>query len=181
MRCPDRGASGAIMLAVGLAMGWTGASLRGPVVRASGSDRSGESIVATGPVYVQYNEGKKVQIPQDAIYYLDYKGGKLLATVPSFRQSFGPAKLLDSFIERDLVADFKLDVNNGPRPRFLMTTGALGAYSEGTAPLYVFETTTGQIAVYKVVQQTIGPNSQPRFDLIEIRPIAPTPAPPSMP
>ena len=30
----------------------------------------------------------------------------------------------------------------GPRPHFLMTTGALGQYSEGWAPLFVFETTT---------------------------------------
>ena len=30
---------------------------------------------------------------------------------------------LGAFAERDLVADFKLDLDNGPRPHFLMTTG----------------------------------------------------------
>jgi hypothetical protein len=171
MRDQGRRASGAIMLAVGVAVGWAASGLRGPVVRAGGGDRSGESIVATGPVYVGYDEGKKVQIPQEALYYLDYKSGRLLATVPSFRQSFGPAKLLDSFAERDLVADFKLDLDAGARPRFLMTTGSLGAYSEGSAPLYVVETTTGQVAAYKVRQQVVGTRSQPQFELIEVRPI----------
>ena len=41
-------------------------------------------------------------------------------------------------------------------PKFKMTTGALGAYSEGWAPLYVFETVTNQVAVYRVSQQSVG-------------------------
>ena len=105
---------------------------------------------------VRYNEGTKVQIPQDALYYLDYKGGRLLATIPSFRQSVGATQMLDRFAERDLVADFKIDLDNGPRPHFLMTTGALGSYSEGWAPLFVFESTTNQVAVYKLTQQNGG-------------------------
>jgi len=143
-----------------------------PLVRAGGGDRSGESIVTAGPVLVRYNEGLKVQLPQDALYYLDYQGGRLLATVPSFRQSVGSSKLLDSFAERDLVADFKIDLENGPKPRFLMTTGSLGSYSEGWSPLYVFESTTSQVGVYRVQQQIVGTNSRPRFDLMEIRSIA---------
>lgn len=165
----------ALVLTIGLALGWVMGHVPAPMankVQASGGDRSGESIVATGPILLRYNEGTKVQIPLDAIYYLDYKGGRLLATVPSYRQSFGPAKLLDEFAERDLVADFKLDLDNGPRPHFLMTTGALGTYSDGWAPLFVFETTTNQVAVYKVAQQMVGAQSVPKFELVELRSLA---------
>ena len=106
---------------------------------------------------------------QDALYYLDYKTGRLLATVPSYRQSACAAKYLDAFAERDLVADFKIDLDHGPRPHFLMTTGAPAFYSDGSAPLFVFELTTSQVAVYRVQQQTVGTVTQPRFELIEIR------------
>lgn len=163
---------GAATLALGIALGWAFANVPRGAVRASSGDRSGESILASGPVQVGYKDGQRVQISQDALYYLDYKTGRLLATIPSFQQSLGSAKLVDTFAERDLVADFKLDLERGPRPRFLMTTGALGIYGDGCSPLFVLESTTNQVAVYKVQQQTIGRVSQPRFDLIEVRPIA---------
>jgi hypothetical protein len=63
--------------------------------------------------------------------------------------------------ERDLVADFKIDLENGPKPRFLMTTGSLGSYSDGWAPLYVFESTTNRLAIYRVQQLSVGTNSRP--------------------
>ena len=66
------------------------------------------------------------------------------------RSDGAKTQLLDSFAERDLVADFKLDLDGGARLRFLMATGSLGRYSAGWAPLYVFETTTGQVAVYRM-------------------------------
>ncbi|WP_406699953.1 hypothetical protein V5E97_14015 [Singulisphaera sp. Ch08] len=170
----------AVILVIGLVIGWGLDHLprSGSVVLASGSDRAGESIVASGPVMLGYNDGKKVQIPLEAIYYLDYKGGRLLATIPSFKQSIGSAKLIDTFGERDLVADFKLNLDSGQRPQFLMTTGSLGTYSEGWAPLFVFETTTGQVAVYKVEQHMVGAKTTPKFELMEVHPIpAPTPPP----
>ena len=58
-----------------------------------------------------------------------------------------------------------------------MTTGALGPYSAGWAPLYVFETTTNQVGIYRVqVQQTVGtaPTTRPQFDLVELRSFAKT-------
>ena len=65
--------------------------------------------------------------------------------------------MIEPFSERDLVADFKLDLDAGPRPRFLMTTGSIGPNNAGWAPLYVFETTTSQIGVYRMlIQMTIG-------------------------
>ena len=53
-----------------------------------------------------------------------------------------------------------------------MTTGSLGTYSDGWAPLFVFETTTNQVAIYRVQQRVVGTNSRPRFDLVEVRSIA---------
>ena len=113
--------------------------------------------------------------PLDALYFLDYKGGRLLARVPTYRQTTRRRTLIEPFSERDLVADFKLDLDTGPRPRFLMTTGSLGPYNAGWAPLYVFETTTSQVAIYRMqMQQTIGDFGRPRFELVELRSYAKT-------
>lgn len=166
-----------LMLIVGLALGLALANGRPPQLQAGGGDRSGESAIATGPIAIRYDEGNKTQVPQDALYYLDYKAGKLLATIPTFRQTLNSTRYLDLFAERDLVTDFKVDVDNGPRPRFLMTTGQLGTFGAGWAPLFVFETTTSQVAVYRVQQQTVGIKNQLKFDLLELRPVVqPTPA-----
>jgi len=154
-------------------LGWLLASLRPTPIRASAGDRWGESVVATGPVMVRFDEGAKSAIPTDALYFLDYKGGRLLATIPTYRQTTKSLSLIDAFEERDLVADFKLDLDTGPRPHFLMTTGSLGAYTEGWAPLYVFETTTNRLGIYRLqTQQTAGKPSQPRFELVELRSFA---------
>ncbi len=178
MTFPRPRVTGALMLTAGLVLGWALAGVKAPALHATGSgDRSGESILAAGPVMVRYNDGLKVQMTQDALYYLDYKTGRLLATIPSYRQSAGTAKYLDAFAERDLVADFTIDLDHGPRPHCFMTTGALGIYSDGSAPLFVFESTTSQVAVYRVQQQTVGTITQPRFELIEIRSFARNTAP----
>jgi len=167
------------LLLVGLGVGWAIGQFprREAVILASASDRSGESIVATGPVTLGYNEGAKVQIPLDALYYLDCKGGRLLATIPSYKMTIGKPRLIDNFAVRDLVADFKINLEGGgPRPRFAMTTGTLGTYSEGWAPLYVFETTSAQVAVYKVDYQIVGTKTTPKFELLEIQSL-PQPTP----
>jgi hypothetical protein len=158
-----------LLLILGLFLGWGLATLRPAQLRAGGGDRSGESIVVTGPVMIRYDEGNKVQVPLEALYILDYKGGRLLGTIPSLHQTVGSSHYLGAFAERDLVADFKLDLDNGPRPHFLMTTGALGIYGAGWSPLYVHETTTNQIAIYRIQQQSVGTNSSARFELIETR------------
>jgi hypothetical protein len=154
---------------IGLAIGWVLARSPTPTLMAHGSDRAGESILTAGPIMIRYDEGTKVPISQDALYYLDYKGGRLLATIPAMQQSLGSTKMLDAFAERDLVADFKLDPDNGPKPHFLMTTGALGTYSGGWAPLYVFETATNQVAIYRIEQVRQGQSTQAKFELLELR------------
>jgi hypothetical protein len=160
------------LLVLGLLLGWCLASLRPSPIRASGGDRSGESIVATGPILVQYDQGNKVQIPLEALYLLDYKGGRLIGTVPSFHQTGSSSRYLGAFAERDLATDFKLDLDTGARPHFLMTTGALGTYSSGWAPLYVYETTTNQLGVYRIHQQSVGTKASTKLDLIELRSLA---------
>lgn len=168
MNATRPGLGSVVWLAVGLILGVGLAGGRPQELRAGGGDRSGESIVATGPIAIRFDEGTKVQIPEDALYYLDYRAGKLKATVPTYRSVGGTTKHLEAFAERDLVADFGLDVDNGPKPHFLMTTGQLGTLGAGWAPLFVIETATGKAAVYRI-QQAFGIRTQLRIDLLEIR------------
>jgi hypothetical protein len=159
-----------LVLGVGVVLGWFLAGFRARPAWATAGDRAGECITATGPVLMQYDESTKSPIPLEAVYFLDYKGGRLLATVPSYKQTGGRTQILDEFAERDLTADFKLDLSGGPRPRFAMTTGGLGRFSSGWAPLYVFETTSSQVGVYRIqVGQSYGSNLAPQFELVEMR------------
>jgi hypothetical protein len=156
----------------GVIFGGLLSSFRPLPIHAGAGDRSGESILASGPVTIRFDEGTKSAIPTDALYFLDYQGGRLLATIPTYRQTTKAMRLIDGFEERDLVADFKLDLDTGPRPRFLMTTGSLGAYTDGWAPLYVFETTTNQLGIYRLqTQQTVGKPNHARFELVELVPL----------
>jgi hypothetical protein len=165
----------AMTLALGLALGWGLASPRLPGLRAQGGDHSGETIVAAGPIATLYQAKQRVQVTQDALYYLDYKGGRLLAAVPSLRQTVAGTRVLDEFAERDLVSDFR--IGPGVAPHFLMTVGSLGASGDGWAPLFVFESATGQVAAYRVQAQMVGSSARPRFDLLELRSLARTFAP----
>ena len=171
----------------GLALGWFLFAPGAPKLRAGGgSDRFDEWVVTTGPIGITYAEsppspslgGKAVTIPvlQEAVYYLNYQSGYLLAAVPIGGGSvMGKGKVLGDFAERDLVADFELPPNS--RPHFVMTTVNT---TEGWAPLIVIETHSGKVATYRASAQiTIGSN-RPRFDLLEIRSLR-RPAPPAIP
>ena len=50
-----------------------------------------------------------------------------------------------------------------------MTTANLGLRSEGWAPLFVFETESGQVATYRVVPQATQGTTRPQFLLLERR------------
>jgi hypothetical protein len=128
--------------------------------------------VATGPISIQHDSGNNIQVEHDAIYYLDYRGGRVLATVPSSRQSVNGTRMIDNFAERDLIADFKL-TSYKTAPHFLMITGTVGNIKGAWAPLYVFETTTKQVATYQLTPLQVGMVSKPRFDLLEVRPLPP--------
>ena len=168
---------GALYLLVGLMAGWCLSLSRPVTLHAGAGDRLGETIMATGPVLVRYDEATKAPIALDAVYILDHKGGRLLASLPTFRQSTASTTIIESFVERDLVADFKIDLDTGPRPHFLMTTGSLGPYTAGWAPLYVIETTSNQMAVYRLhIQETSGKSGRPKFELVQMRAVCQAPA-----
>jgi hypothetical protein len=159
-----------LVLGSGILLGWLLTASRPAVLQASAGDHSGKSIVATGPVLLQYDQATRASVPLDALYFLDYKGARLLATIPSYRQTGQTTHLLHGFAERDLIADFKLDQNPGIDPQFLMTTGSLGQYSSGWAPLYVFETATNQVAVYRMdASVTAGKATPSRLELVELQ------------
>ena len=176
MSQPRRRVPTAVTLTIGLAVGWGLANHRPQAVKAVGGDRYGDYSLTAGPIAIRYNEATKTQASQDALYFLDYKGARLLATVPMQRQSTQGSQLIDTFVERDLAADFKVDVDRGVSPHFLMTPGSLGAYGEGWSPLFVFETTTKQVAVYKFQLQSVGTRSSSKFELMEIKSYASLPA-----
>lgn len=167
MNTSSRRWTAGLALTVGVVLGWALASARSPrPVLASGSDRWGDRIIATGPIGFEMNS-LKAPVPRDAIYYLNYNNGRLLATVPSYRQTPGQTELLSDFAERDLLKDFAIPP--GVVPHFLMSTVGLGARTEGWSPLFVFETETGQVAIYKLTMQTRPGSTQPIFELLQRR------------
>ena len=117
---------------------------------------------------VLFDEASKAAIPLDALYILDYKSGRLRASLPTFRQSTASTTIIESFLDRDLATDFKIDLDRGPRPHFLMTTGSLGPFTAGWAPLYVIETATNQLGVYRLnIQTTPGRSGPSQFELLQ--------------
>lgn len=170
----------ALVLGAGVLLGWGLSAQRAPTAKAVGGDRYGDWATTTGAISVQYNDATKTQTTQEAVYFLDYKGGRLLATIPGLNATAAGTRLINGVAERDLVTDFRLDPA-GPMPHFLMTTSALNSYSDGWAPLFVFETTTRQVAVYRLSAVTSGTSNQPKFELIETRPLAANAARPGEP
>jgi hypothetical protein len=156
-------------LAIGMGLGWALAGLRGPRAMAGGADRWGDSAVLTGPIVARYNPKMQVQVTDDAIYYLNYATGHLLATSPTYRQTAAGVRFLGEFAERDLVRDFELAP--GTAPHFLLTTSSLGSLTEGGTALLVFETTTGQVATYRMTpgQISAAGAGRPAFELLERR------------
>jgi hypothetical protein len=99
---------------------------------AAGNDRYDDYVMATGAV----NINPKVQA--DGVWLLDYKSGKLLATV--IDKALGK---IVGWAEVDLVSEFEIAPKQDVH--FLMTTGWVSA---GQSALYLAETTTGKFAVY---------------------------------
>ena len=164
-------------LVAGVALGWSFGGGRPAVVRADGGDRSGESILTTGVVALEFDKVKQMNIAKEAVYFLDYQGGRLLATVPGIQQTPGQVRVLGDFAERDLIADFGVPRNL--EPHFAMTTGSIGEHGDTWAPVYVVETVTKQIAVYRVVEQRTVTSSRPKFELLERRPFGRSQLPPA--
>ena len=123
-----------------------------PAAAIAGASRSWPAARSS----VRYNEGTKVQVPQDALYYLDYKAGRLLATVPSF-QPVGRGGQDDRHVRRARPGRRLQDRPGQRTPPPLPDDHRLARQLQrGWSPLFVFESTTNQVAVYKLIQQQSG-------------------------
>jgi hypothetical protein len=160
--------SSGVTLAIGILIGWALAGSGGRSVRANGAgDRWGDWIVTTGVVHQETSMALKGVVPQEAIYYLNYKTGVLLASLPTPHTTARGTEFLSDFAERDLATDFGLTAADAPH--FLMTTASVGQRSEGWDPLFVFETSTGQVATYRVQTLVTTTSNKPIFQLLDKR------------
>ena len=169
----------AATLLLGLGVGWFAATSRTPAAKglSGGADRFGDYAVTTATIAMDYDEATKIQAPQEAVFFLDYRAARLLTTIPTLRQTTSGTQIIDGFAERDLASDFKLG-DSSPKPHFVMTSGSYGAKGARWAPLFVFETVSRQVAVYRVQHQSVGKVVKPKFDLLEVKSFAPSPAVP---
>lgn len=144
---------------VGLALGIVGTVFcAGPVSRvvrnnaetaalqAGNSDRFEDYVMCTGAVAVN------PRAPTDGVWVLDYRAGKLLATVVDRTQG---GKIL-GFAELNIAQEFGIPPKQNVH--FMMTTGTI---AQGQAALYVAETTTGKFGVY-----TLGPDPSGQQGLV---------------
>lgn len=167
---------GGVFLAVGVALGVVLAGGSRPsLLMAGAGEHPDASMLLTGPISVEVDQTNNMTYTKDAVYFLNYSKGRLLAAIPHQIQTATSRQMLSDFAERDLVQDF------GLKPRssyhFEMTVGSIGGANGGLSPLYVFETTTGQMAIYQVKQQytaitstSTGMNSaRPSLELLERR------------
>lgn len=179
-------------LAMGLVLGWAIPALRPTVLRADAPASPSPSAwdlsrcqITSGPVAILPSAGLKAAVPLEAVYYLDYRGGRLLAGLPTGQPTAqesanGPVnadRLVTEFAERDLARDFPLPP--GVEPHFLMTVCRQGsANPEGWAPLYVIEAATGQMASYRVKPEMVGNTAQTKILLLEKKSLGRTGLPP---
>ena len=164
-----------VPLLLGAGIAWFAAGARPPghglKAASGGSDRFGDYATTTATIALEYDESTKLQAPQEAVLYLDYRAARLLATIPTLKQTSTSTQVFDGFASRDLAADFKLG-DSGPKPHFVMTAGSFGAKGARWAPLFVFETASRQVAAYRVQPQSVGKVVQPKFDLLEVKSFA---------
>lgn len=137
-----------LWLGLGLFLGVAGAGLylgqARPVQAAN--DRYEDYIMCTGTVSCIPGGRSHTPSPTDGVWLLDYRSGKLLATVVERKVG----KIL-GWAELDLVTEFGIPPRQNVH--FLMTTGSV---SYNQAALYVAETTTGKFGVYTLGPRTDG-------------------------
>lgn len=110
------------------------AFLDSPRIVMAANDRHGDYVICTGACAVNPRS------PLDGVWLLDYKHGKILATIVD--RSVGKTV---GFAEMDLVQEFGIAPNQAVH--FIMTTGTIAA---GQAALYLAETSTGKFGVYSL-------------------------------
>lgn len=123
-----------LWLGLGLFLGFVGAAIYLTPARSAlaANDRFEDYVVCTGPVAIQPGA------PTDGVWLLDYRSGKLLASV--IDRGLGK---ITSWAEVDLVNEFAIQPKQNVH--FLMTTGTI---TQGQAALYLAETTTGKLGIY---------------------------------
>ena len=99
---------------------------------AGSNDRFEDYVMCTGAVAVN------TRTPLEGVWLLDYRAGKLLATVIDR----GSGKI-GGWAEVDLTKEFGIPPKQNVH--FMMTTGTI---AQGQAALYVAETTSGKFGVY---------------------------------
>jgi hypothetical protein len=107
-------------------------------LHAGGSDRYEDYIMCTGAASVNQ------KVPTDGVWLLDYRGGKLLATV--IDKTSGK---ITGWADLDLPTEFGIPPKQNVH--FMMTTGTI---TQGQSALYVAETNSGKFGVY-----TLGPDA----------------------
>jgi len=128
------------------------------------NDRFQDYVMCTGTFRSQLLIGGRGRInsPLDGVWLLDYRSGKLRATV--IEKNTG--KVL-TWAELDLVKEFGIPPRQNVH--FLMTTGSVDF---NHAALYIAETTTSKFGVYSMIPRDDGePGIQiHRHDLASFRP-----------
>ena len=122
-------------------------------MHAASNDRYQDYVMATGAVSIN------AKIQTDGVWMLDYKSGKLLATVIDKAQG----KII-GWAEVDLVAEFEVAPKQDVH--FMMTTGTI---AQGQAALYVGETATGKFGVYTMGAGDAGGIQIRRHDMTTFR------------
>lgn len=127
-------------LLAGVVIGWT-LNSREPVFAGGNTDRFEDFVIATGPVnQALSNNAAFLNAELDGVWMLDYKSGKLLASVLN-RQT----NRMIAWSEMDLVKEF--DIAPRSNVHFMMATGNV---IKGQSVLYLVETTTGKMGVYSM-------------------------------
>ena len=127
-------------------------------LRASTSDRYQDYVMCTGAVSIN------PRLQTDGVWLLDYRSGKLLATVVDKSQG----KIV-GWTEVNLADEFKLQPLQDVH--FIMTTGYI---AQGMSALYVAETSTGKFGVYSMGPAANGSGiSINRHDLTSFRNVQP--------
>jgi hypothetical protein len=134
------------------------------------TDDSGEVETAStsGPVTIQITM-EKTQVPLDAVYWVESsdRGARLFTSIPELRKTGGSTQMMSDIAARDIAADFKL--KPGVTPHFLLNTVSLGALAMGTSGLFIIETTTKQVAIYRSSSATTVRGTMPDVQMLQIR------------
>ena len=119
-------------------------------------------------------------MPLDAVYRLESSALRalLFTAIPEIRKTAAKTQMVGEVASRNLAADLKL--KPGVVPHFLLNTASLGATGMGMSALFVMETTTKQLAIYRVYPRATAQGAKPTIELLDVKPYEePLPALPS--